>query len=64
MRRYRHSAVMVESKLRAAARQKMLVQLQRTVQEINVSILFEEFSHLYGNRFYFGLLFIGMLNEM
>jgi len=62
MRRYRHSAVMVESKLRVSARQKMLVELQRTVQEINVGILFEKLSHLYGYQFYFGLLFIATLN--
>ena len=37
MRRYRHSAVMLESKLRASARHKMLIQLQTTVREINVS---------------------------
>ena len=41
MRRYRHCAVMLESKLRASARQKMLVQLQSAVQEINVGICCE-----------------------
>ena len=38
MRRYRHCAVMLESKLRASAQQKKLVQLQTAVQEINVGM--------------------------
>jgi len=45
MRRYRHSAVMLESKLRASARHKMLIQLQTTVREINVSVLIGSLRH-------------------
>jgi len=45
MRRYRHRAAILESKLRASSRHKMLVQLQATVQEINVGVFCEELNH-------------------
>jgi len=45
MRCYRHRAGMLDSKLRATARHKKFLQLQMTVQEINVSMFCDEFRY-------------------
>jgi len=50
MRRYRHCAVMLESKRRVSARQKMLAQLQTTVEDINVSAVCDDRDNYNNNR--------------